>query len=456
MDDDGRVTDWVDGRNAALLTDLYELTMAASYFENGMNGPATFDLFIRELPERRNFLIACGLEQALGYLEEFRFERDALSYLRSLGLFSDDFLSFLSGLRFTGEVWAVPEGEIVFASEPLVRVTAPLIEAQIIESFLMNCVTFQTMVASKAARLAIACGDRQFVDYSLRRDHGADAALKAARASFIGGASATSNVLAGQHYGVPVSGTMAHSYVMAFEDELSAFRAYTRQFGDRTVLLIDTFDVEEGARNAVRAAKEAEAQGNRIKGVRIDSGDLGGLTRTVRKILDEAGLHYIQVILSGDLDEWRIGRLLEEEVPADAFGVGTQLGTSGDAPFLGAAYKLVEDERGPRIKLSTGKATLPGRKQVYRLAEGEDEFHDLIALEEEDVVGGRALLEKVMMGGSAMHPPEPLSALKDRCSKAILRLPNRLLSLEGSDDPYPVRLSSRLESLVDRMYRERN
>ncbi len=445
------MNEWVDDRNVALLTDLYELTMAASYFENGMNGPATFDLSIRELPEQRNFLVVCGLEQALGYLEDLRFEDDSLSYLRSLGLFTDEFLSFLGDLSFTGKIWAVPEGETVFASEPLIRVTAPIIEAQIVESFLMNCITFQTMVASKAARVAVACGDRQFVDYSLRRDHGADAGLKAARASFIAGASATSNVLAGKLYGIPVSGTMAHSYVMAFESEISAFRAYARAFGDRTILLIDTFDVEDGGRNAAIVAKETEARGTRIKGVRIDSGDLASLTRSVRKILDEAGLDYMQIVLSGDLDEFHIRRLLDAGVPADAFGIGTQLGTSGDAPSLGGAYKLVEDERGPRIKLSTGKATTPGRKQIYRFSRG-GESYDLITLEDEDVPGGRPLLEKVMEDGNAVRPSEPLAELRERCKRAISSLPRELLSLEGKQDPYPVRLSDRLQGLVDAMH----
>jgi nicotinate phosphoribosyltransferase len=446
------MNDWVDEHSAGLLTDLYELTMAASYYKNGMNDPATFDLFIRELPERRHFLVACGLEHALRYLEDLRFEEDGLSYLATLGLFTDDFLSFLSTLRFTGDVWAVPEGEVVFESEPLIRVTAPLIEAQLIETFLMNCVTFQTMIASKAARVAIACGDREFVDFSLRRDHGADAGLKAARASFVAGASATSNVLAGKLYGIPVSGTMAHSYVMAFEDELSAFRTFAHEFGDRTILLIDTFDVEEGARKAVEVAKELESRGTRIRGVRIDSGDLGRLTRSVRKILDEAGLQDVQIVLSGDLDEYRIRRLLDEGTPADAFGVGTQLGTSGDAPFLGAAYKLVADERGPKIKLSTGKATLPGLKQVYRLAGGPDGGHDVITLEDESPPGGRPLLVQVIDNGRSVGPPEPLAALKKRCKEAVASLPERLLSLEGGADPYPVRRSKKLNSLVDQMH----
>ena len=245
---------WVDEANAALLTDLYELTMAASYHSHGMDDLATFDLFVRELPDRRNFMISCGLEQALDYIASLRFEPDSIDYLRSLDLFSDGFLSYLSDFSFTGDVWAVPEGEAVFEREPFLRVTAPLIEAQILETFLINCITFQTMVASKAARVAIAARDRTFVDFSLRRDHAADAALKAARAAFIGGATGTSNVLAGKIYGLPVSGTMAHSYVMAFEDEEAAFRAYMRDFPQSAVLLIDTFDIEEGhaARRAWR------------------------------------------------------------------------------------------------------------------------------------------------------------------------------------------------------------
>ncbi|MGH2731057.1 MAG: nicotinate phosphoribosyltransferase [Actinomycetota bacterium] len=445
------MSDWVDDHNAALLTDLYELTMAAGYHAHGMNGPATFDLFIRDLPKQRNFLVACGLEQALEYLENLHFDADALTYLESLGLFGADFLAYLADLRFTGEVWAVPEGEVVFESEPLLRVTAPLIEAQIVETFLMNCVTFQTMVASKAARVALACGDRQFVDFSLRRDHGADAGLKAARASFIAGASATSNVLASKLYSIPPSGTMAHSYVMAFGNETTAFRSFVDQFGDKTVLLIDTFDVEEGARKAAQVASEVAARGTKIKGVRIDSGDLARLARSVRKILDEAGLDYVQIVLSGDLDEYRIRDLLAEGVPADSFGVGTQLGTSGDAPFLGAAYKLVDDAHGPKIKLSTGKATLPGRKQVYRFASDEAGC-DLIALEDEAVPDGRPLLTPVMADG-VRGPAEPLSVIRKRCDESVAALPKRLHSLEGRVEPYEVRVSAKLQGLVEQMHK---
>ena len=439
---------WVQDRNAALLTDLYELTMAASYHARGLNGPATFDLFVRSLPQQRNFLIACGLEHALDYLEGLEFDGEAVGYLRSLGTFPEPFLEFLRELRFTGEVLAIPEGEAVFPGEPLLRVTAPLIEAQIVETFLLNCVGFQTMIASKAARVAIASQGRAFVDFSPRRDHGADAALKGARAAFVGGAAGTSNVLAGQVYGIPVSGTMAHSYVMAFEDELAAFRQFARDFPGNAVLLIDTFDVEEGARRAVQVARELAGQGVQIRGVRIDSGDLAPLSRAVRKILDDAGLRDTRIFLSGDLDEYRIAQLLADGAAADAFGVGTQLGTSGDAPWLGVVYKLVEDARGPKIKLSTGKVTLPGRKQVWRFEAGGRYQHDLIALEGEPVEGARPLLQRVMAGGRRTRGPEPLPALQERCRQAVAALPEPLRALEPAPEPYPVRLSQRLEELV--------
>jgi nicotinate phosphoribosyltransferase len=439
---------WVTGANAALLTDFYELTMAASYHANRIEGNATFDLFIRHLPERRNFLIACGLEQALEYLEGLAFNDEAIGYLDSLNRFSDDFLAYLENLRFTGEVWAAREGEVVFAEEPILRVTAPIIEAQIVETFLLNCVTFQTMVASKAARVALACGERRFVDFSPRRDHGADAALKAARAAYVGGAFATSNVLAGSAYDIPVSGTMAHSYVMAFEDETEAFRAFVRDFPDRAVLLIDTFDVEEGARRAVRVFKELESTDVELRGVRIDSGDLAPLTRSVRKILDEAGLQAVEIMLSGDLDEYRIKELLDDGAPVDAFGVGTQLGTSGDAPTLGSVYKLVADARGPKIKLSTGKATLPGCKQVYRFERDGIFDHDVIALEIEEMSGGRPLLHRAMRDGHSVEEPESLSALTQRCRTSLDKLPSRLKSLDQSKEPYAVGRSDQLRELV--------
>lgn len=434
--------------DTALLTDLYELTMAASYFGNGMNEEATFDLFVRDLPDDRNFLIACGLEGALDYLLGLRFDDDAIRYLRSLEMFGDDFLDYLASLRFTGDVWAIPEGEAVFPNEPLLRVSGPLIEAQIVETYLLNTVLTETMVASKAARVAIACGDKQFVDFSLRRDHGADAGLKAARASFIGGASATSNVLAGKIFGIPVSGTMAHSYVMAFGNEVEAFRAFARSFPDRAVLLIDTFDVEEGARRAARVARELLPEGVRIRGVRIDSGDLGQLSRSVRKILDDAEMQDTQIVLSGDLDEYRIAGLIDDGTPVDAFGVGTQLGTSGDAPSLGGVYKLVEHAGRPSIKLSAGKATMPGRKQVFRSEMDGVYQGDVIALEGEDV--GRAtrpLLEQVMSSGHRTSRSRSLAELQRRCRATVGSLPVELRALRSAATSYPVSYSDRLKKM---------
>ncbi len=439
----------------ALLTDLYELTMAASYHAQGLNGPATFDLFVRDLPRERSFLVAAGLEQALGFLEGLCFGAEAVSYLRSLGLFRESFLAYLAELRFTGDVWALPEGEVVFAQEPLLRVTAPRIEAQVVETYLLATMNFQSMVASKAARIAVACGDRPFADFSARRDHGPEAALGAARAAYIGGASATSNVLAGMRFGIPVTGTMAHSYVMAFASEEAAFRAFARDFPQRATLLIDTFDTERGARRAARVARELAAEGITVSGVRIDSGDLASLSRSVRAILDAAGLQKVRIFLSGDLDEHRIAALLEQGVPADSFGVGTQLGTSADAPYLGGIYKLVEDERGPTMKTSTGKPMLPGRKQVHRIEIDGQADHDVIALEGEPVIGGRPLLERVMASGRRVAPPAGLETARDRARVAIAGLPDRLRRLDGAAAPYVVLASPALSDLAARLRAER-
>lgn len=440
---------WVDDANAALLTDLYELTMAASYHAHGMDEPASFELFVRHLPENRNFLISAGLEDALCYLETLHFDDAAIAYLRSLGLFDEGFLAFLSGLRFSGEIWAIPEGHAVFPDEPLLRVTAPLIEAQLVETFLLNAVNFQTLVASKAARLSIACGSRQFVDFSPRRDHGADAALKGARAAYIGGAAATSNVLAGSVYGIPVSGTMAHSYVMSFSDEITAFRTFARDFPNRSTLLIDTFDTISGAHHAVEVARELAAEGVRVQGVRLDSGDIAALAVEVRAILDAGGCGETLIFASGDLDEYRIGEILAKGAPVDAFGVGTQLGTSADSPALGGVYKLVEDVHGPKVKLSTGKATLPGRKQVFRFSEAGCYTRDLIALHDEESCGGQALLQRVMVGGRRVLPPEPLAALRARCHATLEALPECLRLLDRRPgEPYRVGHSAALDQML--------
>jgi nicotinate phosphoribosyltransferase len=432
------------GPGHPLLVDLYELTMAASYHAEGMNQPATFDLFFRELPPTRNFLVACGLDQALSHLENLQFEDSDIAYLRSLGLFTEDFLDLLRSLTFTGDVSAVPEGEVVFPPAPVLSVTGPLIEAQIVETYLLNCLNFSSAVASKAVRVAIACGGRPFADFSARRDHGADAAVLAARAAFVGGAESTSNVLAGKRFGIPVSGTMAHSYVLAFPDEASAFRAFARRFPDRAVMLIDTFETLGGARRAAEVADELAPEGVVVRAVRIDSGDLAAEARRVRHVLDERGHPGIGILASGDLDENRIAGLLAAGAPIDGFGVGTRLGTSEDAPSLGGVYKLVEDPTGPKHKRSTGKATLPGRKQVWRILEGATPVRDLIApADEPGPPGARPLLELQMRDGRRTGDAPTLAQIRERCRAAVAGLPPHLREL-GPIKAYPVEVAARL------------
>lgn len=439
--------------NLGLLVDLYELVMADAYLREGMNDEATFDLFVRSLPPHRAFLVSAGLEAALHYLEHFRVDADGIAYLRTLGLFSDDFLGYLSSFRFSGEVWAIPEGAVCFPPEPLLEVTAPRIEAQLVETFLLNALNYQVMVASKAARVVLAAQGRSVIDFSPRRDHGADAAMKAARASYIAGCTGTSNVLAGKEYGIPVVGTMAHSYVMSFPDELSAFRSFARDFPQNAVLLIDTYDTVQGAHHAVTVGREMRARSHRLRGVRLDSGDLVQLSREVRAIFDAAGLTDVQILLSGDLDEYRIASALAEGAVADSFGVGTALGTSEDAPTMGGVYKLVEDRGGPKIKLSTGKATLPGRKQVWRRAQ-DGQIGDIIGLrDEEEPRDHEPLLQQVMTAGRVVRP-EPLGEMRARCAQNLIRLPAAFKDLRDVPNP-PVTLSPTLERLCAHMF-ERN
>ena len=434
---------------ASLVTDLYELTMAAAYQAEGLEHEATFELFVRRLPPERRFLVAAGLDDALEGLASWAFAADDVAYVAGLDLFPPAFLERLASLRFTGDVWAVPEGEVVFAGEPLVRVTGPLVEAQLVETWLLNRVASQTMLASKAARVALACGDRSFVDFSARRDHGVDAALAAARSAWIAGAAGTSLVAAGRRWGIPLSGTMAHSFVMSYPDERDAFRAYARTFPQGVVLLIDTYDTVEGARAAAEVAHELAGEGIAVGGVRLDSGDLGALAVEVRAVLDGAGLDGIRIFASGDLDEHRIAALVAAGAPIDAFGVGTQLGTSADAPTLGAVYKLVEDAAGPKVKLAEGKVTQPGRKQVWRQAD-----RDVVALDGEPVAGGRPLLAPVMAGG-VRDAPEPLADIRARGADSLAWLPPALRSLDpvpdGATPGWPVELSPGLVVLADRL-----
>jgi nicotinate phosphoribosyltransferase len=426
--------------NPALFCDLYELTMAAAYDANGLGGTAAFELFVRTLPPERNFLVAAGLGDVLEALEKWIFDDAAIDYLRTLPGLPAEFIERIAGLCFTGDIRAVPEGEVVFEEEPLLEISAPLLEAQLVETLLLNLVGTATMQASKAARVALAAGDRKFADFSARRDHGVAAALSAARTSALAGASSTSLVEAGRRFGLSLSGTMAHAYVMAFADERDAFRSFCRTFPSSAVLLLDTWDTVQGAHHVVDVAQELAAEGVRVAGVRLDSGDLDVLSRKVRAILDDAGLPDIHILASGDLDEHSIARLVAAGAPIDAFGVGTRMGTSADAPSLSVVYKLVDDERGPKLKLAEGKATLPGRKQVWR----HDDFDVLGLIEEKS--DGRVLL--------TAPETESMDIIRKRCRDAIAALPDRLRQLSPADPSYEVRISPGLSSLVDRLTAE--
>ncbi len=438
-----------------LTVDLYELTMADSYLRRGRNEPAVFDLFVRPPVPGRRFLVAAGVEAALDYLERLRFGEEDLAYLRSLGVFSEAFLDYLAGFRFTGEVWAVREGELVFPGEPILYVRAPRIEAQIVETYLLNVVNFHTLIASKAARVRLAAGfDASVVDFSPRRDHGPEAALGVAYASYLAGLDGTSNVEAGRLLGLPVVGTMAHAYVMSFPSELEAFRAFAADH-PAPVLLIDTYDTLEGARRALEVARELRAEGRALAGVRIDSGDLPTLTRRVRRVFDEAGFPEVKILISGDLDEYRIQAFLAAGGVADGYGVGTRLGTSYDLPALGGVYKLVEDAAGPQLKKSPGKRTWPGRKQVWRRW-GEDAVRDVLGLADEEA-SGEPLLAPRMREGRRLAAPEPLAAARERVRGWLARLPEDLRVIAADPKPdYPVEISSGLSALVRRLERARH
>ena len=435
--------------NLALVTDLYQLTMAQCYFQSRKLEPATFSLFIRNYPPHRGYFVCAGLEDVLRYLSDFAFDGGSLDYLHSSGLFADEFLDFLKGLRFSGEVWAIPEGRLLFKEEPILEITAPIVEAQIVETFIINQINLQTLIASKAARCVHAARGRAVVDFSLRRAHGIDAGLKVARCSFLAGCSATSNVLAGQRYGIPIVGTMAHSFVCSFEREIDAFRSFVSSFPDNSTLLIDTYDTLAGARSAVEVAREMTARGERLRGVRIDSGDLASLGREVRKILDEAGLPDVKIIGSGGLDEYDLAALAEANAPYDSYGVGTKMGVSADAPWFDMAYKLVEYNGRPVLKLSTGKATVPGRKQVFRFVDGNGWLEkDLIGLRDEAMSGAEPLLQKVMERGRPTGAYPSLNEIRDRFAAEFRRLDEKTKAIENPRF-YPVGWTERLTQLRD-------
>ncbi|HVK80622.1 MAG TPA: nicotinate phosphoribosyltransferase, partial [Verrucomicrobiae bacterium] len=374
----------VDSASSLLLTDLYELTMLQTYFDHGMNETAVFEWFVRKLPDQRNFLIAAGLEQVLDYLADLRFAPEELQWLANTGRFSEAFIQSLENFRFTGDVHAMPEGTVFFTDEPILRVTAPLREAQLIESRVMNLLHYQTIVASKAARCVSAAPDKLLVDFGLRRAHGAEAGLLSARASYLAGFSGTATVLAGMRFNIPIYGTMAHSFVQAHDDESQAFEHFMLSHPSNAVLLIDTYDTEAAAEKVTQLAAKLRDRGIAIKGVRIDSGDLGAHAWRVREILNRGGLNGVTIFASGNLDEFALRKLLRSGAPIDGFGVGTRMNTSADAPYLDCAYKLVEYAGAARRKRSEGKATSPGRKQVYRRLDEQGQMtSDLLTLEED-------------------------------------------------------------------------
>jgi nicotinate phosphoribosyltransferase len=439
------------GSESALLTDLYQLTMAQAYVRQEMLAPAVFELFVRQLPPQRNYLVACGLEDVLDYLEDLRFSGEDLDYLASIGRFQAEFLEYLGGLRFTGDVRAMPEGTVFFAGEPVLEVVAPLPEAQLVETFILNQVHYQTLVASKAARVVTAAAGQTVVDFGLRRYPGVDAGLKAARAAYVAGVDSTSNVLAGKRYGIPVAGTMAHSYVLAHTDELAAFRAFAAVYPE-TTLLVDTFDTLDGVRQVIRLARELGPD-FKVRAIRLDSGDLAALAHDARKLLYEAGLASVEIFASGDLDEHRIAALVAADAPVSGFGVGTRMGTSADAPFLNCAYKLVEYAGRPCMKLSAAKMTLPGRKQVFRHLDGGRIGGDVVGLHDEHR-DGRALLSPVMRAGRRLPGSSPgLAEVRRYCHDELSALPPEVLALEPADPPYPVDLSLPLKAERDHLLR---
>jgi nicotinate phosphoribosyltransferase len=437
--------------HSGLLTDLYELTMAAGYLQTGFEASATFELFVRNLPPHRNYLIAAGLEQALDFLEHVNFNDEEIAYLRSHHVFQyigPEFFEYLRTFRFTGDVWAVPEGTLVFPGEPMLRLSAPIIEAQIMETYLLATLGYQTMIASKTARVVTAAQGRRVVEFGARRAHSAQAGLFAARAAAIGGSVGSSNVLAGQQFGVYTYGTQAHSWVMAHDDEADAFAHFLDAFPERAFLLLDTYNVHDAVKKIIR-------MGRKPAGVRLDSGDVAKDSRWVRQELDKAGWQDVRIFASGDLDEYEIAKLLAKGAAIDSFGVGGALATPGDAPLLNLVYKLVEVDRAGKIqgaaKLTEAKVTYPGRKQVFRYANRRGEFEeDKIALEGEPANGGAPLLVPVMREGRRTAPPEPISALHDRCVAELAHLPERYRRIDRKAE-YRVRYSKQLEKLLDKI-----
>ncbi|HXH11821.1 MAG TPA: nicotinate phosphoribosyltransferase [Alphaproteobacteria bacterium] len=433
--------------SSVLLTDLYQLTMLQAYFDQRMEETAVFEFFVRKLPPNRGFLLAAGLEQALDYLETVRFTAPELDWLARSGRFSRDFVDYLARLRFTGDVHAMPEGTVFFPLEPILRVTAPMPQAQLVETRLINLLHFQTIIASKAARAVLIAPGKGLIDFGLRRAHGAEAGVLAARAAYLAGFSGSATVLAGFLYGVPVYGTMAHSFIQAHDDETAAFEHFAHAQPDNVVLLLDTYDTEAAAEKVVALAPRLREQGIPVKGVRLDSGDLADLAFKVRRILDAGGLQGARILASGNLDEEAVRALIACGAPIDDFAIGTRLDTSADAPYLDCAYKLQEYGGRARRKRSAGKATWPGRKQVYRRLGSDGRMAGDILTLEDDPHEGEPLLHPVMRAGRRLQPSPSLSEVRRYAASQLACLPEHLRQL-CVDPPYPVSIARSLEDLA--------
>jgi nicotinate phosphoribosyltransferase len=431
-------------RTGPLFIDLYELTMAAAYHDRQIRLEAAFSLFIRPSP-KRGYYVAAGLEDTLNELEQFQFNDEEIDFIQSTRLFSDGFVAYLRTFRFSGQVVAMPEGTIFFANEPILEVRAPVIEAQLLETFLLNTMGFQTLIASKAARCVHAAQGRPLIDFSLRRTQGRDAGMRVARSTYIAGFAATSNVLAGKTFQIPTAGTMAHSFITAFEEEIDAFSAYAETFPDHSIFLIDTYDTLKGARHAVQVAQQMKQKGHALVGVRLDSGDMASLSRQVRKILDDAGLTDVKIFASSQFDEYKIAAILAKEAPIDAFGVGTKVGVSADAPFVDIVYKMVRYGDHDVKKLSPGKTTLAGEKQVFRIRDENGRYReDIIGLRNDRVEDAETLLQPVMEHGKVLRPHPSLQELRQKFKENFSALDQKYKALK--DPPaYPVRLSPRLQ-----------
>ncbi len=437
----------MNSASGALLTDLYQLTMLQGYHDYGMTENAVFEFFVRRLRPGRAFLMAAGLEQALEFLEQMHFTSEELEWLASSGRFRQDFLASLEALRFSGDVHAMPEGTIFFPNEPILRVTAPIAQAQLIETRLINLLHLQTLIASKAARSVLVAPDKLLVDFGLRRAHGAEAGLLAARASYIAGFTGTSTVLAGKQFGIPLFGTMAHSFVQAHDNEALAFEHFAHAQPDNVVLLIDTYDTEAAAYKVVALAPKLGRAGIRIKGVRIDSGDLAEHARRVRSILNAGGLDHVIIFASGDLDEYVLRDILAAGAPVDGFGIGTRVDTSSDMPYLDCAYKLQEYAGKARRKHSEGKQTWPGRKQVYRNHDADGRMAwDVLTLETDDQPG-EPLLIPVMRGGKRLAETQALLDVRRHAAENLSRLPEAIRCLRETFE-YRVEIAPRLHELA--------